>query len=375
MSEPPSASGFNSGKRFPSADPVTLAILLIFSGAVLAAGLSAASLIGEARILAPVQIAPKAQNATRFEKNASTENKDGEHIYGYMEAREKSAALISQLSPERIGEMDLEMARNAGAELVTVSIRGGIQVEQAIARTLPTAAGLSAMISSDRDLEDYCAAAARGGTSGRHYAEMAALVPRLRPLRSRLEAFVDEAARMLREKASATQATHASYSPGDRSVGFIARKGKVYAPPPRSLDYAHPFALDIFFAEVEYRGGGAERGPEILSATSGIVVAAASDWRGGGGASTYIEGGISPNSGNGVIVYDPDSRRYFCYFHLSEVAVKTGRLVTKGEVLGRGGDTGANARIKGHGGHLHLEIFDAKAGKPLRAIIIRSLLF
>ena len=97
--------------------------------------------------------------------------------------------------------------------------------------------------------------------------------------------------------------------------------------------------------------------------------------KGGAGADAWGGGGLSPAAGNGVVVYSPASGRYYSYFHLDEVAVQRGQVVERGAALGRGGNTGINARKKGHGGHLHLEIFDTGEDRALSAWEVRQLLF
>lgn len=145
-----------------------------------------------------------------------------------------------------------------------------------------------------------------------------------------------------------------------------------WIPPERSLPASHRYALDVFFTWLE-RDGAVEHGPEILSISRGIVVAAAADWQGGDRPSLYQGGGLSPKAGNGVIVYDPEQRRYYAYFHLGLVVVETGQLVSAGQVLGHGGNTGVNARRRGHGGHVHLEIID-EGGATWSSYQIRSFL-
>jgi len=73
-----------------------------------------------------------------------------------------------------------------------------------------------------------------------------------------------------------------------------------------------------------------------------------------------LKGGISPKAGNGVIIYSPDEKRYFLYFHLYDALVEKGQIVRRGQAIGHGGNTGINARKKGGGDHLHFEIFDAQ---------------
>lgn len=153
-----------------------------------------------------------------------------------------------------------------------------------------------------------------------------------------------------------------------------ADRSEVFVPEPRLFKYEHEDALDIFFKKVE-RAGLAERGPKITSLSSGIVMAAADGWDGGPAKSSYRGGGLSPKAGNGVIIYNPEKERYYYYVHFSEVYVEPGTIVTPGMVIGRGGNTGLNARKKGHGRHLHFEIFDAKLNRKLTIHEIHRLLF
>jgi murein DD-endopeptidase MepM/ murein hydrolase activator NlpD len=74
------------------------------------------------------------------------------------------------------------------------------------------------------------------------------------------------------------------------------------------------------------------------------------------------------------VIYDPSSRRYCSYFHFSSLALRRGEVVAAGAVLGRGGNSGMNARIKGHGEHVHLEIFDAARNESLSSSEILDLL-
>ncbi|OHD15892.1 MAG: hypothetical protein A2087_11870 [Spirochaetes bacterium GWD1_61_31] len=138
----------------------------------------------------------------------------------------------------------------------------------------------------------------------------------------------------------------------------VMARADQWLPLERLLNNSHRYALDIFFTRVE-RTGAAESGPDIHSLTRGIVVACAADWEGGASMASYLTGGLSPKAGNGVIVYTPDTGRYHAYFHMSTIAVERGQLVAAGQRLGRGGNTGINARSRGHGEHLHIEIHEA----------------
>lgn len=287
-----------------------------------------------------------------------------------VSARASVSELSAAFAPDRLVGLSAEEAGKAARALVEAAKAGGMDPERALGAVLPKGGAVSALLATDRDRRDFLAAAARDAPATlRHaeaYAEIARLVPLMRSIRGLYGALLESAYDAL--------ATRKSASPGPEATGPVARRGEVYAPPKRGLDRAHPYALDVFFTRIE-RSPSGEIGPEILSVSSGIVLAAADDWKGGGGPSAYRSGGLSPNSGNGVIVYDPAARRYYSYFHLSRVNVGPGELVEKGKVLGRGGDTGANARKAGHGGHVHVEIFDASKDRALPALEIREIIF
>lgn len=271
------------------------------------------------------------------------------------------------LRPDTIDELSSAQISEAARGLVESAQRGGTSIAEALEAALPPD-DLSALLASERDLDDFDAAAQKDGPSGDRYEEISELAPSLMQERRRYELLFstvyDELARYL----PATKGD----DPFD--LGPLAKRSEIVKPSLRDLRYSHPYALDVFFTRVEH-GSNGQRGPELRSLSSGIVIGAAGDWKGGAGAKSYRGGGLSPNSGNGVVIYDPRTRRYYSYFHLSETALETGDLVRKGSVIGRGGNTGANARMAGHGGHVHVEIFDAPSGRPLSGREIRSLLF
>ncbi|MBL8967349.1 MAG: M23 family metallopeptidase [Spirochaetaceae bacterium] len=287
-----------------------------------------------------------------------------------LRARAAISPLAERLSTGSLAGQSPEEAARVAASLVATARRGGLDPARAVGAALPGPSAAAALLAIDRDLDDFREAAARTGRAAEAYAEMAELVPKMRALRRQIEAALAAAYAELSRGPDGSLPPQAS----DGKIGPLARRGEVYPPPRRDLDRAHPYALDIFFTRVQ-SGMGGEIGPEILSVSSGIVLASARDWKGGAGQSSYRSGGLSPNSGNGVIVYDPAARRYYSYFHLSKVFVEPGSVVTKGQSLGRGGDTGSNARKAGHGGHVHFEIFDAAHGKALAALEVRGLLF
>jgi len=152
-------------------------------------------------------------------------------------------------------------------------------------------------------------------------------------------------------------------------------KNNTYTVPTRkSLSQNHQNALDIFFNKIK-NNGKYEIGPEIYSMTSGIVVASENDWQGGTTFESYKNGGISPKSGNGVIIYDPTQKWFIFYFHMYKTTVKRGDIIKAGDMIGYGGNTGLNAQKKGHGKHLHIEIYDWKSKSFFNCYKLKSIIF
>lgn len=289
-------------------------------------------------------------------------------VSGFAERAEDSR-------PERPAEAfplrlpsDKALAKEAGRAIALEALRHGEQSWSILADWMPNPAETIAMLARDRDVDTFEETSEVGGVAGEHYKSVVDLVPVMRPLRDTAVAFFSA----IHETMVRTKIAH----PSDGSLGPVTREGKSSPPRKRDMDYSHTFALDIFLQDVEELPGSLlERGPEILSVSGGIVICAASDWTGGPGIDTYEHGGISPNAGNGVIVFDPTSQRFYSYFHLYDVLVSPGMAISQGTVLGRGGDTGSNARKRGHGQHLHLEIFDMREGRFLRNTEIKDLIF
>ena len=238
-------------------------------------------------------------------------------------------------------------------------------MQVADASDFPEPRQILGMLAMDRDVDDFLDYARGGDAIGAYYRDQARISLVMRKLRARYEAVFAAAAR------SATVST--SGDAGGRQPPYIASSEEIRLPPVGDLKYSHPYALDVFFKNVR-SSGEAESGPLIHALYPGIVVASASDWSGGQGPSSWKSGGLSPAAGNGVVIYDPGTRVLCSYFHLSAVALRTGSVVRAGETIGRGGNSGVNARKKGHGGHVHIEIFDAARNAALSSYEIRSLL-
>jgi len=201
-----------------------------------------------------------------------------------------------------------------------------------------------------RDESDLAEDAKADGAYGQAYSALQDALATTKASSQAVEAVIDEV-----------------WSISDAAAGLekgplpVLKPGERWIPGKSGLATSHQYALDVFFTSVR-RHGVEEKGPVIRSMSSGVVVSAAGDWSGGDRPSLYRGGGLSPKAGNGVVVYDPDARRYYAYFHLSDVSVRVGQVVEAGKQLGRGGNTGVNARKKGHGGHVHLEIHDVEGG-------------
>ncbi|HTX72151.1 MAG TPA: M23 family metallopeptidase [Rectinemataceae bacterium] len=248
-------------------------------------------------------------------------------------------------------------AADALRELLLSAREGGLDPGEVLAATLPSPSEVLALLSMDRDVDDFARNAREGGRAGSYYSSELRLAGSVRPRRQSFFSVFDAAYAELGSPPSAGLLD--GVRPYDASTGIIG-------PPVSELVYSHPFALDLFFDRVRNRPDGQE-GPVIPSLSDGMVVAASSSWRGGAGLASWESGGLSPSAGNGVVVYDALNKRVFSYFHLRSTSLRVGDLVRAGTVLGVGGNTGVNARRPGHGGHLHVEIFDVAGDRSLGA--------
>lgn len=279
-----------------------------------------------------------------------------------------SAALESLLrsavtEPGRQGEVG-----PLAQALVASALREGQSPASALALTFPRPDSILSMLALDRDVDDFAEAGEGEGAAAAHYRRAAEAARVFRPLRASFAHLFTEA-----WKAQTGLPVALKEGPGI-ALKDLAPPGNLEAPKLGELAFSHPYALDIFFTRVQ-RHGKTEIGPPISALEEGLVVAASGNWRGGEGAAAWRGGGLSPSAGNGVVVYAPLSGRYYSYFHLSDVAVEAGDRVWRGTFLGRGGNSGANARKADHGRHLHLEIFDSRADQAFSAWEIRRLLF
>lgn len=285
------------------------------------------------------------------------------------------AVLSRRLRPESVAAESADQAAAAARALVRASRLGGVDAAEAIEAAFPEPRSILGMLALDRDIEDFLDYASRKDALGDYYRDQARISREMRPFRARYEAVFAAACAAIRslERAPGAAAGRSSSVPDRPRRPYIAAPEDVWMPQESALRHAHPYALDVFFRTVD-REGEAERGPVIRALFPGIVVATASDWSGGPGPSAWRGGGLSPAAGNGLVIYDPSDRVYCSYFHMSSVAQRSGSVVPAGATLGRGGNSGMNARKQGHGGHVHVEVFDAARDAPLSSPEILELL-
>lgn len=256
------------------------------------------------------------------------------------------------LKPEAlVGVSPQSAAKRAGAWIKAHQAAGSDPLA-AIDEILPNSAWYQARLIHGRDEEELELSSAEPGAYGRAYHQVLSSVALARSGAKAVEAVIDAA-----WAASSFPPAVAARTGAPRAVSPLPPSER-WLPEVSELESSHRYALDVFFKSVRH-WGAAETGPVIRSVSSGIVVAASGDWNGGDSPSAFRSGGLSPKAGNGAIVYDPAARRYYAYFHLSDVRVRTGQALQAGDTLGRGGNTGVNARKKGHGSHLHIEIHQA----------------
>jgi len=267
--------------------------------------------------------------------------------------------LADNLQPAELMGVSPHAARIRATEWAKAVSTNGGEPLSAIHEILPSADWFQARLVHPRDEADLNEGITLGGAYGAAYAGIDSLLGQSRASEMAIEAILD-----IVWSTSPLVDTLAS-----KPVPVLRRSDRWF-PAKHTLSASHQYALDVFFTNFK-RKGVVETGPRIYTMSRGIVVSAAGDWRGGDRASTYRSGGLSPKAGNGVVIYDPDTRRYYAYFHLSEVFVSAGNLVASGDVIGLGGNTGTNARKKDHGEHVHVEIHDAD-GDAWTAYAIRD---
>jgi len=260
--------------------------------------------------------------------------------------------LAHDLSAESLAGVETDDAGRRALAWARAVEDSGADPLAALDEILPPTEWFQARIIGKRDEPNLRLDAKAAGEYGRAYAAILSVLDQSRSAAPALEAAIE---------AVWSRATAGSGSDLPAALAPVLARSERWIPGRSALRYSHQYALDVFYTSVK-RHGAAETGPAINSISSGIVVSTADDWDGGDKPSLYRSGGLSPNAGNGVIVYDPERRRYYVYLHLRSVAVRVGQKIAAGQALGLGGNTGVNARKKNHGTHLHLEIHDADDG-------------
>lgn len=218
---------------------------------------------------------------------------------------------------------------------------------KALATLMPPSSWFQARLIMPRDEPTLRGDALTGGAYGQAYKDILAVLLETRASAPQFEAVLAELWETLELGKGLKLGPHPPLARGER-----------WLPTDRALGSSHRYALDLFFTKVT-RNGLEEKGPVVRSISAGIVVASADDWEGSDRPSQYQGGGLSPKAGNGLIIYAPHEGRYYVYFHLHDLKAGLGDIVEAGQALGRGGNTGVNARKKGHGEHLHIEIHES----------------
>ncbi|HET7838993.1 MAG TPA: hypothetical protein VFL04_04495, partial [Rectinemataceae bacterium] len=253
---------------------------------------------------------------------------------GLASARTELMILSAALSPRSLAGAGPEFAAAAARALVRSADLSGVTAKEAMESGLPKPDAVLAMLALDRDVDDFLESSALGGPVGAHYRKAAELAGRYRPLRAAYEAAY---ASMEREIAAApTRDPRPKRIQAQKGKDPLFDRGHFLRPTMHDIRFAHPYALDVFFDHYK-QGADGQTGPSIPSISGGLVVAAAGDWRGGPGPQAWAGGGLSPAAGNGLVVYDPETRRYYSYFHLRSLSVACGELVERGRILGTGG--------------------------------------
>jgi len=224
----------------------------------------------------------------------------------------------------------------------------GLDASQLASMIIPSAGHILAMLIDDEDSEEYQNLDGLSLAGNSAYDRIASLHPKMTVVRSQYEACF---AILYDALGPYTPSLPASWFEKDSASwnGEVTLPGLSSLPRLSDLAYSHTFALDIFLQDVQYLPHNVQKGPMIHSLSDGIVVGAESEWLGfprQSQALSYIHGGISPKSGNGVIIFSPNEERYYLYFHFYDVLVKKGDIIARGQPIGHAGNSGVNARKK-----------------------------
>jgi len=335
-------------RAFMTTAIIAACLLLGFSAVALAKGPEAAKLSGR-RLALETEITrdqPPFTAKLIKDEDATGDSTGSRSLRGLELVRFTTGTL----KPESLVAVDRSMARSRALEWSKAVEAEGSSPEEALGEILPSSIWFQARLITKRDESDLALDAKAADAYGKVYSELKTTLATTRATSAAMEAIITEVWRYSESAARLKAGPAAVLKTRDR-----------WLPAKSQLGSSHQYALDIFFTGIK-RHGAVETGPTIRSMSRGVVVAAAGDWNGGDKPSLYRAGGLSPKAGNGAIIFDPDQGRYYAYFHLSDVYVRAGQVVSAGDALGKGGNSGINARKKGHGGHVHVEIHDAEGG-------------
>lgn len=252
----------------------------------------------------------------------------------------------SLLKPYSLEAIDKELISIRIDSWLKALAAAGITIEESIVDIFPVPQWFQARLISARDEPELREDSRFAGAYGAEYKNILLQLPKIKTIAPIFENILTE----LWHNSEATENFNNKLHPP-------ILKTDRWIPSDKALKSSHQYALDVFFTSL-IKKGKEEKGPAIYSISNGIVVSTADDWKGSDKASLYEHGGLSPKAGNGVIIYEPITKKYFAYFHLNDVIVKPGQFIPAGKLIGYGGNTGVNARKSGHGGHLHIEIHD-----------------
>jgi murein DD-endopeptidase MepM/ murein hydrolase activator NlpD len=139
--------------------------------------------------------------------------------------------------------------------------------------------------------------------------------------------------------------------PKGRSHGYSARGYDFYE---GNLHKGHP-SLDIFIPDRNRQSRDDRSGKpvQVLSMTSGVVVAAEDNW----------ETGDRLRGGRYLWVYDPGNDILVYYAHNERLLAKVGDLVRPGDSIATMGRSGYNAAKRRSPTHLHLTVLKVNRGR------------
>ncbi len=155
---------------------------------------------------------------------------------------------------------------------------------------------------------------------------------------------------------------------GSESIG--GKNGSGYQPAGYDwfdgyMSHGHP-AHDIFIRDrgEDELDDATGKAVEVLSISSGTVVALATDW---------VPGSIL-RGGRYVYVYDPMRSSLFYYAHLRSLHVELGDIVSPGQAIATVGRSGRNAAQPRSPTHLHVMCLVIEGDAPRARDIYRDLL-